>query len=103
MAGRFSFLLFCALLAVAVSSSSSSSSSNDGQWVDDITGNAQVMGTQSDDVTQQVFVPVAPVAVVHSDGDGHDHHRDGSWLDDVTGNLVVMGEDPLSQDPGLNS
>ena len=103
MAGRFSFLiLFCALLAVAVSSSSSSSS-NDGQWVDDITGNAQVMGTQSDDVTQQVFVPVAPVAVVHSDGDGHDHHRDGSWLDDVTGNLVVMGEDPLSQDPGLNS
>jgi hypothetical protein len=97
MAGRFSFLLCTLLISVSVSTSS-----DEGKWFDDVTGNAQVMGTQSDDDTQ-VFVPVAPVAVVHSDGDGHDHQHDGSWVDDVTGNLVVMGEDSDSQDTGLNS
>ena len=102
MTGRLSFLFGLLLVASAVSSS------QDGEWQDDVTGNAEVMGMHSESDSPQVFVPVAPVVIVHSDDDGHDHSARnddaaGQWVDDVSGNLLIMGQDPLSQDSSINN
>ncbi|XP_046634360.1 uncharacterized protein LOC124313462 [Daphnia pulicaria] len=66
----------------------------DGEWVDDISNNPEIMGRiaedEEDDPSRSVAAPVAK------------NEDDGEWVDDVTGNMFIMGEDPLSQSTGLS-
>ncbi|XP_046461557.1 uncharacterized protein LOC124207947 [Daphnia pulex] len=66
----------------------------DGEWVDDISNNPEIMGRidQEDDPSRSVAAPVAKNV----------NEDDGEWVDDVTGNMFIMGEDPLSQSTGLS-
>jgi hypothetical protein len=68
----------------------------DGEWVDDISNNSEIMGRiaedEEDDSSRSVAVPVAKNV----------NEDDGEWVDDVTGNMYIMGEDPLSQSTGLS-
>lgn len=68
----------------------------DGQWIDDVSNNPEVMGLDTVARNGDDFVAVreSPSGIVVED--------DGEWVDDVTGNQIVMGEDPLSQDSGLS-
>lgn len=79
-------------LAVFCLFASAFSQEEDGQWMDDVSGNPEVMGFDPSDEVQadQQFDP-APA-----------EDQAGEWVDDVSGNQIVMGEDPASQDPGLN-
>jgi hypothetical protein len=66
----------------------------DGEWVDDISNNPEIMGRiaedEEDDPSRSVAAPVSK------------NEDDGEWVDDVTGNMFIMGEDPLSQSTGLS-
>ena len=64
-----SCLFFTVLLCL---SSVKADMGNDGQWIDDVSGNPVVMG--------MVAGPPGP-----------HHTSDGQWIDDVSGNPVVMG------------
>ena len=69
----------------------------DGEWVDDISNNPEIMGMipEDEDDGPSRSVAAAPAAKsVNED--------DGEWVDDVTGNMFIMGEDPLSQSTGLS-
>lgn len=68
----------------------------DGEWIDDVSNNPEVMGllnTDSSDDDQSSPVQSAPVTRTTTISDP----ETGEWVDDVTGNLLVMGEDPLSR------
>lgn len=67
----------------------------DGEWIDDVSNNPEVMGlnTDSSDDDQSSPVQSVPVSRATSKSDP----ETGEWVDDVTGNLIVMGEDPMSR------
>lgn len=69
----------------------------DGQWIDDVSNNPEVMGFDKETRSQD-----EAVAVPDSISSNVQVEDDGEWVDDVTGNQIIMGEDPLSQDSGLS-
>lgn len=78
-------ILFCAQV---IMSTNGRPVGEDGEWMDDVSLNPDVMGLNVDDS-----------ALSRSDPFVEDN---GEWVDDVTGNQFIMGEDPISQSAGLS-
>lgn len=81
-------LLVCSLMV----STLGNPAGEDGEWVDDVSNNREVMG-----LSEGEDFPV-PNTLTSRNTDREED--DGEWVDDVTGNLIVMGEDPLTQARG---
>ena len=118
--------LFAVLLCL---SSVNADMSNDGEWIDDVSGNPVVMGMVAGPPHHGMMAPAMhqnedgqwiddvsgnPVVMGMVAGPPHHgmmappavhhaaavHSADGEWADDVSGNIVAMGMDFGSQDSG---
>ena len=81
--------------------------SSEGQWVDDVSGNAEIMGMMADDGSSSYqhtsYSAPAPTPVYYSAPApaptyypapapaAADYSSEGQWIDDVSGNAEVMG------------